>query len=339
MAPPLVTDLACAIHAHTIYSDGTGTVADVVRAARRNALDVLLLTDHNTLKAKSDEGWHEDLLLLVGEEISPYHRDHTLAFGHDKHVKYKGRPIAAAAAEAPLTFAAHPFSKGSPLWRRRFEGMPHTTPFADSIDGIEVWSYMTDAGEAAEGVGDIARLIARPGSGVESFPTANLIEWDRACARRRVVGIGGIDAHQVGLRVGGRVPIRAIGYKRTLRHLHTHVLCREAPTGDLAHDREQIYDALREGRCYIAIGSVAPARGFAYWGEGVEMGSEAAFDGQALHVRLPRPAEVRLVRNGETVAEEHAAALDHEPRRAGVYRVEARLGGRAWILSNPVYLR
>jgi hypothetical protein len=59
-----------------------------------------------------------------------------------------------------------------------------------------------------------------------------------------------------------------------------------------------------------------------------------------LSVRTPRPASLRLLRDGAVVASaENAAELDHEPGGPGVYRVEARIGGRLWILSNAAYLR
>ena len=109
MDAPLLTDLACVVHLHTTHSDGTGTVADVVRAAQCNALDVVLLTDHDTLAGKVDEGWHDDVLLLVGEEVSPRHRDHTLVFGVDEVLDHRDRPIAEVVRDAPLAFAAHPF--------------------------------------------------------------------------------------------------------------------------------------------------------------------------------------------------------------------------------------
>ena len=49
---------------------------------------------------------------------------------------------------------------------------------------------------------------------------------------------------------------------------------------------------------------------------------------------------MRLLRDGSPVAlADHAAELDHQPEEPGVYRVEARLDGRIWILSNAVYLR
>jgi hypothetical protein len=175
-------------------------------------------------------------------------------------------------------------------------------------------------------------------------PEHNMVEWDRMCRSRRVVAIGGLDAHQIGVRVRGRVPLRLMGYPRSFRQMRTHVLCSELPSGSLEHDRAQVYDALREGRCYIAVDALAPARGFAFWGDGeLPMGAEVLFAGQTLHARVPRPAELRLMKDGSLVASKHAAALDWEARAPGVYRVEARLPyrgrARTWIVSNPIYLR
>jgi hypothetical protein len=145
--------------------------------------------------------------------------------------------------------------------------------------------------------------------------------------------------------------------------LHTHVFLEGPPTHDLEHDRALVYAALREGRCYIANDQVADARGFAFWAEGgrnksaltpfvtarntpgqssfvTAMGGEAAFaPGTTLHVRVPQPAHIRLLRDGAVVAETGAAELDHSIELPGVYRVEVALGDRPWIYSNPVYLR
>jgi hypothetical protein len=342
LAAPNLTDLACVIHMHTRHSDGTGTVADVVRAGRRNSLDAVLLTDHDTLAGKADEGWHDDVLLLVGEEVSPWQRDHTLVFGVDEVLDHRERAIDEVVAEAPLALAAHPFSKVSQL-SRRVPVLPHTRPFADSIHGIELWSFVNDTAGHATSLREILRFLVAPERALRHPPVTNMLEWDRACARRRVVAIGGLDAHQLGLRVGPWVPLRLMSYARSFRYLRTHVLASEPLDGSLEHDRALVYDALREGRCYIAVDAHAPARGFAFWagdGDGaLAMGAEAAFGGQVLHARLPRPASLRLLRDGSPVATVEGAELDHEARAAGVYRVEAHLDGRTWIVSNPIYLR
>jgi hypothetical protein len=151
-----------------------------------------------------------------------------------------------------------------------------------------------------------------------------------------VVAIGGLDAHQFGIRIAGHVPIRLMGYARAFRQLHTHVLVDEPLTGELERDRVRVFGALREGRCYIANDQIADARGFSL----THMGEELAFEpGVELLIRTPRPAHIRLLRNGETVAEEESSEVRHSIELPGVYRSEVVLNRRAWILSNPVYIR
>jgi histidinol phosphatase-like PHP family hydrolase len=56
-------DLACVVHVHSTFSDGTATVPELVEATRRAGADALLLTDHDTLAARRHglEGWHDDV--------------------------------------------------------------------------------------------------------------------------------------------------------------------------------------------------------------------------------------------------------------------------------------
>ena len=67
-----------------------------------------------------------------------------------------------------------------------------------------------------------------------------------------------MDAHQVGIRVRGRVPLRLMAYKRSFRHLRTHLLLPEAPRRELEPDRAALFGALRSGHAYIAVDSLAP---------------------------------------------------------------------------------
>jgi hypothetical protein len=244
-------------------------------------------------------------------------------------------------------FAAHPFSRGSNRFRRLGKGMPFDELDCDALHGIELWSFVTDTAERLATIPAVLRFIAVPHRAVDHPPPENVAEWDRLCAVRRTVAIGGLDAHQFGRRVGGRVPFRLMSYKRSFRYLHTHVLCEEQPSGDVEHDREQVYAALREGRCYLAMDSLSPARGFRFWADGaggtLDMGAEAPAATFDLHASLPRPAKLRLLRNGEEVTSVEAPALAHRVDQPGVYRVEARLEAhraeRTWIMSNPIYLR
>ena len=324
---PLLHDLACVVHLHSTYSDGTGTVPQIIAAGQRSGADVVILTDHNTREGSRFEGWHGTTLLLVGEEDTPGRHDHTLVLAPD------------------LRFAAHPFSRGSERFSRFGDGMPHTGLASRELTGIELWSFVTDTAERVRSVREGLLFAAAPLRVLDHPPSVNLIEWDRMCASRRVVALGGLDAHQIGVRFRGRVPLRLMGYARSFRQLRTHVMCTALPSRSLDGDRALVYDALRTGRCYIAVDALAPARGFAFWADGeLPMGAEAGFDGQTLHVRLPRAAsELRLLRDGSVIAAVEGASLDVPAPAPGVYRVEARLRYRGrtltWILSNPIYLR
>ncbi|MEA2493631.1 MAG: hypothetical protein QOJ29_1542 [Thermoleophilaceae bacterium] len=330
-------DLTCVVHLHSTYSDGSGTVPQIARAAARAGVDVVLLTDHDTLAAKKngEERWYDDVLMLVGVEVTPKNQNHFLAFDVDEKISPRLTPTeicAAVRAQGGFGFGAHPFSRGSERFKRT--GYPWREP--DCLDGIELWSFLNDTAERVRGFADVARMIYAPQSIIGGPPEDNLREWDRLCQARRVVAIGGLDSHQFGLRIAGHVPIRLMGYKRSFKQLHTHVLCSEPLTRELEHDRALVYDALREGRCYIANDQVAEARGFSF----THMGEEHSFEpGMRLRAQTPHPAQMRLLRNGEPVAEAHGSELHHSIELHGVYRVEATLDGRPWIYSNPAYIR
>jgi hypothetical protein len=321
-----VRDLACVIHVHSTWSDGTGTVLQIMRAAAKAGVDVVLLTDHDTLAARDhgQEGWHGDVLLLVGEEVTP-DENHYLAFGVGTVIRKSGRSPAevceAVAAQGGFGFAAHPFSQGSRLFKRR--GIPFRD--LDCVKGLELWSFVNDTGQSIDRWQDVVKFLVTPNRYVDHPPALNLRTWDELCRAQPVVAIGGLDAHQVGIRVWRWVPLRLMSYKRSFRHIRTHVLIDGEPS------RESVFAALREGRCYIAMDSLAPARGFTF-----------EHDGGTLRVRLPREARIRLLLGGEEVATASGVALDHAVEAPGAYRAEAYLQAygreRTWILSNPLYV-
>ncbi len=347
-------DLACVVHLHSLYSDGTGTVPEIAQAARRAGVDVVMLTDHDTLEAKrqGEEGWHDGVLVLVGEEVTPPHGNHTLAFGIEREIAHRGlsgAEIAAAIrAAGGLSIAAHPFSHGSERFKRAGKGIPHDGLESEDLDAIELWSFVTDTAETLTSVPEALRFIATPNRVLEHPPERNLRSWDALGRNRRLVAIGGLDAHQIGKRIGPVVPLRLMSYKRSFRQLRTHVLCEHGPSGDLEADAASIYAALREGRCYLAVDALAPARGFRF--EAVErgetvvpMGGEVAAGRFTLRAHTPLPARLRLLRDGVEVAATVGTDIEHEAETAGVYRVEARRRAhgreRTWIVSNPIYLR
>jgi len=183
-------DLSCVVHLHSTHSDGTGTVRQIARAARRARADVVLLTDHDTLAAKrnGEEGWYGDVLLLAGEEVSPRKRDHYLAFGIDTEIRHRGMDacdiVRAVRDAGGFGFAAHPFSEGSARFKR--PGMPFGGLDCEGLDGIELWNMANDAGEQLGSIPAALRFLAMPARVLDHPPERNMRAWDELCRERRV---------------------------------------------------------------------------------------------------------------------------------------------------------
>ena len=54
-----------------------------------------------------------------------------------------------------------------------------------------------------------------------------------------------------------------------------------------------------------------------------------------LSLRLPRPADITVRRNGAAIDARCSAQLDLDIADEGAYRVEARIDGRLWLLYTP----
>ena len=136
---------------------------------------------------------------------------------------------------------------------------------------------------------------------------------------------------------------------RYFKMLSTYVQVTEHPKGGDAgaEDLELVYDALREGRCYISVDAIAPGRGFRYWAESGDetalMGEECPSGRWTLRAELPGRARITLMHNGVAIGEAEGTSLEAEVSDAGAYRIEAhrhwRKRERPWIYSNPIYLR
>ncbi len=339
--------MRCAIHIHTTYSDGTATVPELLETARRMGIEAIVITDHDSVQARRDgwEGWHDGVLCVVGLEISP--RDgHLLAFGVSDAIRHRGLSeteiCAAVQAAGGISFAAHPFSEGSRISRRI--GRPHPWRALDRCGaiGIELWSLLTDEAERWRTPSAAVRFLRNPKPSLTGPPPEHLELWDALGARRRVPALGGLDAHQPGLRLRGRV-FTPMPHERFLGLLSTHIpgLPRSGETP------AELIRALAAGRCYLALDWVAPADGFELWAESaterLEMGEEGSAGEWTIQVRCPREASIRLIRDGRRVAERRGDALSHPAHDPGVWRVEAWVeherGPRRWIVSNPIYLR
>jgi hypothetical protein len=333
-----------AIHIHSRYSDGTGSMKSIIAAARGAGLDFIVITDHDTLRAKRDgwEGWHEGVLVLVGVEITSSGGGHCLALDVRHCAGYRTMPPARyldyIGGQGGLAILAHPMGKKPLFSRKRIEVWEDWD--LNTFAGMEVWSYMHDWISDVK-VRTLLRAVRRPEERIVGPEPEILKRLDALGRQRRVAAIAGLDAH------APRLPltwVRVFSYGNLFRTLRTHVL---APSfvGRFEEDKTRLREAIEQGRCFIANDLLADSTGFAFCGqtangELLPMGSEVPWKpGIQVVVSSPRKAMLRLVRDGEQVLSQETQKLTAHAESPGVYRAEAFLDGQAWIFSNPLYLR
>jgi len=323
---PALFDYRGLLHLHSRFShDSEGSLDDVLRAGARAGAHFVWITDHGNRDAAPWQGMHDGVLVLVGQEWSQP-EGHLTLLGGDLAVadrKNTLEVLRAAWAEGGLGIISHRDSTVKPwLDAGRLDG---------EVPAMELFNVPTLIGRRRAGL--VLRLpwmLFSPTAALRSLverPDANLADWDRRLRQRPVTGVSAADRH-----FHWYLPF--VGVERITS---THVL---AP----ALTEQDLLDALRAGRAYVAFECFGDATGFDFHvvtPEGRrEMGETVAVDVARLHVHVPAPARVDVFRDGELwVTRIGEGAMEFAPPGAGVYRVEVVRDERPWILSNSVYLR
>lgn len=340
MNPPSDFEYVGAIHAHSVFSDGSGTVEQIIVAAEGTGLDFLVLTDHNTLRARDEgwEGWHDDLLLIVGDEVSS-RSGHCLALGIHTHVSHRQSPhgiLHDIRRQGGLSLIAHPHGRYRPLVQIRDHSWRDWT--ANAFDGIELWSYMFDWASSFH-YARFGKHYRNPDQFITGPFTETVKLWDRLCATRRVVAIGGVDVHA---RKYAPLPFVVFPYRDCFRTIRTHVLTDRALAQSAPEDSMNLLEHIGAGHAFLAYDFLSDATGtrFAAPDSGCIMGDEQTFtEPVLLRVDVPVEANLLVLRDGAPWQSEHGRRWEGLADTPGVYRLEARLHGRPWLFTNPIYLR
>lgn len=351
MLPPERHEVSGVIHCHSTYSDGMEPVPTIAEAANRAGLSFLLMTDHDTLAPLHELGeqWVNDTLLLFGVEVTPRH-NHYLAYGVSQAISPHLPPAAYTAAVAEqggIGFLAHPYEYGSPhLGQNSYSWEDWSVR---TFTGMEIWNYFSEWISACRDPWSTAQSLVWWKRAVRAPYPETLARWDELGRQRRVVGIGGLDAH--GFKVsllGQKMTIHP--YLRAFRSIRTHLMLPRPFTREVRSDRLLVMEALREGACFFANHEEGDPTGFRFsgWREDawVEMGQEVTTERPGelfLSARIPyvhhRKPLMRILKDGQPIAETQDCDLQAWDQGPGVYRVEVWRNNRGWIFSNPIYVR
>ncbi len=339
-----------ALHMHSIFSDGSGKVEEIAGFADEVGLDFIVLTDHNTLRALKEgyEKWYGKSLLLVGCEINDKeNKNHYLAFNIEEtySTRISAKEYVKKIKEAGgIGFLAHPHEKRTHM--AEHPPYPWTEWDTKDFTGIEIWNHMSEWMENLTEENKYKAFL-HPLKTIEAPPAETLKVWDELSQERKVVGIGGVDAHAHKYNILGFLEVEVFPYKVLFKSIRTHILTDKklkkdnSPAGiDAA--KKIIYKALEDGRCFIANDYHADAKGFKFY---AESGGSKSFMGDSpeyksdarLIVELPVDnAEIRIIRNGKLYAKAETSNYELKIKSKGVYRTEIFHNGNAWIYSNHI---
>jgi hypothetical protein len=337
------------MHIHTRFSDGSGTVPEVIEAGQEAGLHWIIITDHNAQDAEQFMGWHDDLLVLAGHEITPFH-SHYLALGVDSVVNDE-QPVQdfvdEVYARGGFGIIAHPDDhledrhRGLHPWKDWEIDGPRQRD--QHTGGLELWNFMSDW--RVRQSSQRQKALEEPVSLMRGPTPAVLAWWDRLnMAGRRTFGILGLDAHATKEYMYGQ-RVTLFPYAWMFGTLTNYLLLDEPlAVDDAVWARHQLYDALRLGRSYGVnrfLGDapelpLSASRGDDTW----HLGDSPTLAGGplTLHIDAGEGNEARLIHNGELAATftQPATQTIEQP---GVYRLEARRNGQSWLYTNPIFVQ
>jgi hypothetical protein len=240
-----VFDYAGCIHFHSAYSyDARVPLPRILEDATGAGLDYAIVTDHFRLDARQDglEGYHKNLLLIVGEEVSPRY-NHYLAFGiQNPIVTWKTETDAQKIIDQVNTqggfgFIAHPDHAGAPLVGSR--AYPWIAWDAHGYAGLGIWDLMSDWSSSLSSPWNTLMACLRPAYALKGPPAKTMARWDELTQKGHCVAIGEIDNHGHRRSFFG-ISRNAFPFDFAFHTIRTHVLLYKPLTKNAVADTSAI---------------------------------------------------------------------------------------------------
>ena len=321
------------VHVHSFLGGhSAGTFQEIISAARSNQLQFVIMTEHPEehidTAAMTLSGMLGGVLFINGSEVVAANGDRTLKLSDE------------------ISIAAYPE-----------EFKDWDTP---DLDGVEVYNVFTNARRANPVVAFFDVLWSQRAYPELIFahyfqrPDEGLKKWDQALAQRRLIAVGGNDAHSnIGLSLKDSSGKTLLGiqldpYETSFRLVRLHALVEK----NRPLDPPSLLSALQAGHCFIGFDFLGDSSGFSFEaenaGEKKIQGDEIALQqATRLRIRTPIPSRIVVLKDGAVFLDESGInTKELAVTERGVYRVEVylpQLGAivaqKPWIISNPIYVR
>ena len=377
------------LHVHSKLShDSRGEIDSIVAAARRAGTDVLMFTEHPSEEVdfytQGHSGTKEGVLLIPGAETQGMLVYPTLSLR--PFLKAPPEELAGIVRRrGGHIFISHLEERMA--WQvPGITGVEIYNTHADFKKQESLGKALRDPLKLVS----LAKLFddypQESFSALQTYPEDYLKRWDQLCQLAPHTGVAANDAHEnIGIRIRlasnteiaiedalgevlAKLPKLVIApflkipsdakegdilfraqldpYECSLRHAGTHLLVPSL-------DQEHIFQALEEGRGWVAFDWLADSKGLQIGIEKStggrtdqrwELGSriDAAKLPVELHAQAPVACSWHLLRNGQKVQEATGDQVTWTLETPGIYRVEAHLDVAEerfpWILANPFYI-
>ena len=336
-----------AIHIHSTHSDGTGTIEEIAKAAKKVGLHWIIVTDHNNMDGK--EGIYEGVYVIIGEEISPDFANHYIALGIKEPISFGMPPIEyiqKVKEQGGFGFIAHPDEN---LFRKN----PYqTSPWKDwsiqDFGGIEIWNYMSNWVDNYNDRNPFKILKSLLFRNNISGPTKKTLRWwdDLNSKTQQIIpAIGGIDAHAFDIKKLF-VTVKIFPYRITFETITNFIYLENPLSEDFESSKKAILKAIKSGKNLIinrgskwfktpdSMFYIQNSTKKAYAGEYIDLD-----DHSKIIIKLPAKATIKLIHDGKVVLQKEASKLELEKFDKGKYRFEAYYKNKPWIFSNPILVQ
>ncbi len=346
------------LHIHSTLSDGSGSYEEIAQAAAKAQVDVVIITDHNVLP-HGKEGYFEvggrKVLVLTGEEIHDQSRipqkNHLLVLNtkqdYSRLADQTQVLIRKIQENGGLSFIAHPTESELKAF-----GEPDISWIdwdIEGYNGIELWNGFSEIKHVSKNKLEAIFYALFP-EYLAHAPHPQAMEiWNQLLLQgRRITAICGSDAHQLIKYIG---PFKKLvyPYEYHFRAINNHVLLPAPLTGEIQKDKKMIYSAVRNGQSFIGYDLPHPTQGFRFTVQGrsktVSIGEQIdAKGGVTIQVKTPIPCKILLFQDGMVIKRWKGGQIcAFTTSKPGIYRIEAWIQflgqRRAWIITNPIYLR
>lgn len=330
-----------AIHIHSVYSDGTGDIESISKAAKNAGLDWIIVTDHNSFEI--EEGIYNGVYVIKGEEISPKDENHYLALGINKYIQPNVNAkhnIEAVKLNGGFGFAAHADESD---YRRNSHQPIKWTNKNITPDGVEIWNWFS---EWADNLNDrnifsLAYAYLFKHNLVKEANATTIEWWDKLnnTSDKIIPAIGGIDAHALKIK-GYVIPVTIFPYQDMFKTIVNVISSNKPFAKDFETRKTQILEAIKTGRNLIinrVVSKEIPIFKISNKNQAVTSGESISLDNETLlNVQTKKKGSIKIFYNGKEIKSVISNSIKMLLNEVGKYRVEIKFGKRGFAYSNPI---